>query len=223
MTISKNSTLFIFLLLALTAKAQTVTDFIRMIDTQYKPYQEGEHLANDSLTDIKNGYYQRGFYQEDFQSQDEQKILRQVAVFSNDDGTKTIAEAISYWNFVCWTNEIRFYRFDGKKLHLEKNNNRYLPAITKEELLTVKTLSVFKKYYPQVNNKYPALADFIAEAYDDFRYVLPRYGTAIRVHLDFCDYFGEGLDITEEDWNTIKNGIVPIKLSYNKKLKKFVR
>lgn len=220
----KNSTFFIFLLFAVTAKAQTVTDFIRMIDTQYKPYQEGEHLANDSLIDIKNGYYQRGFYDESFVSKDEQKLLRQVAVFLNDDSTKTIVESISYWNFVCWSNEIKFYHYDGKTLHLEAKNRHYLPEIKKEELLSEKTLSVFKKYYLQADyNEYPTLSDFISPAYDYIRYKLPRYGTAITVHLDFCGYFGEALEISEEDWSTIKKGVVSIKLSYDKKLKKFVK
>ena len=77
----KNSILFIFLLFAMTVKAQTVTDFIQMIDTAFKPYQEGEHWANDSLIDIKNGYYQRVFYLEGEQSIDEQKILRRSCHF----------------------------------------------------------------------------------------------------------------------------------------------
>lgn len=197
-------------------------DTSTMIDTQYEPYQEGEHLANDSLIDIKNGYYQRGFYLEDEQGKEEQKILRQVAGFINDDGTKTIVEAISSYNFVCWDNVIKFYHYDGKNLHLEANNEQYLPTIAQEELLTEKTLSVFKKYYPKANDEYPALTDFIDNAYDDFRYVLPRYGTTIMIYLDFCDYFREGLKISEQDWSTIKNGVVSIKLSYDKKLKKFI-
>lgn len=222
MKILKNNIIFILLFIATAAKAQTVTDFIRMIDTQFKPYQEGEHLANDSLIDIKNGYYQRGFYLEGEQSKDEQKLLRQVAVFINDDGTKTIVEAISYWNFVCWSNEIKFYHYDGKKLRLEKNNGYYFPAINKEELLSEKTLAVFKKYYSQVNhNEYPAFSAFISSAYDNIRYRLPRYGTIITLHLDFCDYFGEDVEVSEEDWSTIKNGTVPLKISYNKSLKKF--
>ena len=45
------------------------------------------------------------------------------------------------------------------------------------------------------------------------------------LHLDFCDYFGADLnmDISEEDYNIIENGIVPIKLSYNKEYKQFVK
>ena len=86
MSILKNSILFIFLLFAMTVKAQTVIDFIRMIDTTYQPYQEGEYWANDSLIDIKNGYYQRGFSFEGEQGIEEQKILRQVTVFANNDG-----------------------------------------------------------------------------------------------------------------------------------------
>ena len=96
-------------------KAQTVIDFIRMIDTTYQPYQEGEHWANDSLIDIKNAY--------------------------------------------------------------------------------------------------------------DIRYVLPRYGTKIMVHLDFCDHFDPdiNLEISEEDYNIIENGTVPITLSYDKEYKQFVK
>jgi len=221
----KNSSLFIFLLFAMTVKAQTVTDFIQMIDTAFKPYQDGELWANDSLIDIKNGYYQRGHYWEGEQ-REAQKILRQVAVFANNDRTKTIVEVISYWNFVCWTNEIKFYHYNGKTLRFVDNNEHFLPAITEEGLLSEKALFIFKKYYQKANQQqYLTLADFIHNAYDNIRYVLPRYGTNIMVHLDFCDYFGTdfNMEISEEDLNIIKNGIVPIKLSYNKKQKQFVK
>ena len=225
MKILKNSILFIFLLFAMTVKAQTVTDFIQMIDTAFIPYQEGEHRANDSLIDIKNGYYQRGLYGEGEQ-REEQKVLRQVAVFNNNDSTKTIAEVISYWNFVCWTNEIKFYHYNGKTLYLVDNNEHFLPEITQEELLSEKALSIFKKYYQKANQQqYLTLADFIQNAYDNIRYVLPRYGTNIMARLDFCDYFGADLDmeISKEDYFIIENGIVPMKLSYNKEQKQFVK
>lgn len=225
MKILKNGIFFILLLFAMTVKAQTVTDFVQMIDTAFKPYQEGEHRANDSLIDIKNGYYQRGLYWEGEQ-REAQKILRQVAVFANNDRTKTIVEVSSYWNFVCWTNEIKWYHYNGKTLRFGDNNEHFLPAITAEDLLSEKALFIFKKYYQKANQKeYLTLADFIAGAYDNMRYVLPRYGTDIMVHLDFCDYFGTDLnmEISEEDYNIIENGIVPIKFSYHKVQKRFVK
>lgn len=223
MKILKNSILFIFLFFTMTVKAQTVLDFIQMIDTTFKPYQEGEYLANDSLIDIKNGYYQRGFYFEG-KPKDKQKILRQVAVFLNNDRTKTIVEAISYYNFVCWTNEIKFYHYNGKTFRFLDNNERFLPSINPEDLLSEKALFIFKKYYQQANQQYyPTLADFIHNAYDNIRYVLPHYDTNIMVHLDFCDYFGVDLsmEILEEDLHIIENGIVPIKLAYNRAQKQF--
>lgn len=225
MKTSKNNILYIFLLFAMTGKAQTVTDFIQMIDTAFIPYQDGEHRANDSLVDIKNGYYQRGLYGEGEQ-REEQKVLRQVAVFNNNDSTKTIVEVISYWNFVCWTNEIKFYHYNGKALFFVDNNEHFIPEITKEDLLSEKALSIFKKYYQKANQQqYLTLADFIHNAYDNIRYVLPRYGTNIMAHLDFCDYFGTDLniEISEEDYFIIENGIVPMKLSYNKERKQFVK
>ena len=226
MKILKNSTLFIFLFFAMTIEAQTVTDFIQMIDTSFIPsYQDGEHRANDSLIDIRNGYYQRGFYW-DGEPREEQKILRQVAVFANKDSTKTIVEVISYYDFVCWINDIKFYHYNGKTLQQVNNKEHFLPVITEEDLLTEKALLVFKKYYQEANKKqYLTLANFIQNAYENIRYVLPRYGTNIMAHLDFCDYFGTdfNMEISEEDYKIIENDIVPLKLSYNKEQKQFVK
>ena len=218
-------TVLTLLFSSVTSTAQTVAEFVRMIDTEFEPYQEGEFRANDSLTDLKNGYYQRSFAVENEQGE-EQKLLRQVAVFINNDSTKTIVETTSSYNFVCWNNEIKFYYYDGKLLRFENRDDYFLPKINVEELLPEKVLVVFKKYY-QLTNKdlYPSFKSLIFNAYDNFRYELPRYGTEITVHLDFCDYFGTDLnvEISEEDWRIIKNGIVPIKLSYDKELRQFVK
>jgi hypothetical protein len=224
MSILKNSILFIFLLFTMMVKAQTVIDFIRMIDTTYQPYQEGEHWATDSLIDIKNGYYQRGFSFEGEQGIVE-KILRQVAVFANNDGTKTIVETISYYDFVCWVNTIKFYYYNGETLQFVDNSDHFLPTITEEDLLSEKALFIFKKLYRKANrNQYITLSGTIKNAYD-IRYVLPRYGTKIMVHLDFCDHFDPDINlaISEEDYNIIENGTVPIKLSYDKEYKQFVK
>ncbi len=215
---------FIFLCFITPVKAQTISDFIRMIDTKFEPYQDGEMSANDSLTDIKNGYYQRGFYDEDLQNKDNQIILRQVTVFTNEDGTKTIAESVSYYNFVCMSNAVKFYLFDNTNLLYMLDTEHFLPLINEEELLTEKALLIFKKYFTQsAHKKHPTLRAFISSAYDNIRYELPRYGTSIIAHIDYCDYFGEGLEISDEDLKIIINDTQPIKLSYDKKLKQFVK
>ncbi len=214
----------IFILIVLVGNTQTVIDFVRMVDAQFQSYQDGEHVANDSIIDISNGYYQRGFKLGNVAHDNPVKILRQMAIFSNDDDTKTIVEAISYWNFVCWTNELRFYHYDGELLNFVENKAQFIPSITINDFLSENSLSIFKKYYQNVSHdQYPSLEIFIAEAYDDFRFVLPQYGTDIMVHLDYCDQFGEGLEISEEEMNTLRIGGEPLKLLYDKVLKQFVK
>ena len=220
--------IFLWWVMTTVASAQTVMDYVHRIDTEFDdPYQEGELWANDSIIDLPNGFYQRSFYADLTRPTDE-KVLRQVAVFNNADGTKTIIEATSFYNFVCWTNRLRFFYDDGQTLQTFHPNDHdyFLPPIRDAELLSETALSIFKKYFQRANPAIvPSFAAFVNEAYDNPRYVLPRYGTDIVVHLDFCDYFGTDLDLdfAEDDWATFQEGVVPLRLSYDKVHKQFRR
>ncbi len=221
MSILKKITLFALLWgVSFSTKAQTITDFVRIIDTEFEPYRDGEMSATDSLTDIQNGYYERSMNGD----ANRQQVLRQVIVLNNEDRSHTLVERISYYNGACMSHLLKFYRSTGQDFTFYTDNEYLIPFIHEEEMLTPAALRVFQKHFTESAHRYyPSLRAFISSAYEAIRYELPRYGTSIIAHLDFCDQFGENLTISTEELNIIKQGTIPLTLSYDRKYKQFVK
>lgn len=194
-----------------------VVDYLKLKETLVKAYFEGELMANDTVVDLKNGYYAEA---------NDSKIIRQATIFYNADGTKTFGVTICEWDFACFNYTSNFYNIsklnDSIVFYEDKS---IIPQMRISDFIVSTSIKkTLKKYLPKFISyigKEAKLEDLLLELYE-IKYILPQKGTAIKATLEVCDYLPTNeIQINEEDWRIISTDFLTINLYYNKKIKKF--
>ena len=197
---------------------KNIVEFLKLKDSKIKAYSEGELMANDTVVDLKNGYYAEV---------KDDEIIRQAAVFNNSDGTKTLGVTVCIWDFVCFNYVSNFY-------NISKLNDTLVIVEDKSILPEIKILDfikgtsiaeVLKKYLLKLKGGYldeeATIDDLLSELYE-IKYIIPQKGTSIKAKLEVCDYIPTNeITIDEKDWEIIMNKPLILKLIYNKNSKKF--
>ncbi|MEM1328666.1 MAG: hypothetical protein AAGI23_22110 [Bacteroidota bacterium] len=220
----KNLYFFLLLFSINTATtAQTILQALQLKNDSIGEYFESELAANDTLIDIRNGYY------EEFMSwgANNHSTIRQAAIFHNDDGTRTLGISITTWDFACLDYKTTFYEIARSKNQITIIPNReLLPILRKSEfVMGTEILTILRKYIPGVRDNAPnaaaALETLLAQFYQII-YRQPRIGTALIATLGFCEYLPDSLgDITEDEWTILENGFGTIELRYDRTAKQF--
>ncbi len=195
-----------------------IVDYLKLAESNIKVYKEGELRANDTIIDLKNGYYAEIH---------EDVILRQAAIFNNSDGSKLLGVSTCEWDFACFNYQTHFSKLSkiGDSIFFETQNN-VLPKIKVLDFITTPaTIEVLNKYLIKLQGSYldsnATIDDLLSELYK-IKYILPQKGTTILATLAVCDYIPTNeIEIIESDWEIISNNFDTIKLSYNKKSNKF--
>lgn len=196
----------------------TIVECLNMKDTLVKAYQEGEFMANDTLVDLKNGYYSES---------SEDKLVRHATIFNNSDGTKILAISVCIWDFVCFNYESNFYLISNEDNSLiVVENENILPHINISDFVVGTSIEeILKKYLPELRGVYldskATMDDLLSELYD-IKYILPRKGVSIKATLSVCDYIPlNEISIDDQDWKVLERDFLTLKLPYDKRSGKF--
>ena len=216
----RNLTLFIVLILMNTLGfSQNILEALQLKNDLIGEYVEGELMSNDTIIDLRNGYY------EEFLSfkEGDKTIVRQAAIFHNHDGSRTLGISITEYDFVCFYNETNFYEISKSKdsIHTILNDD-ILPDLNIREFVIDTIVSVLNKYLPELQGNYldsnDTIDKLLSEVYQ-ITYILPQRGTSLIATLGVCDYIP--VSISPDDWSIIENDFVSIELEYDKTRKKF--
>lgn len=214
--------IIIFILMNTLGFTQNILDALQLKNDLIGEYVIGELMANDTIIDLKNGYY------EEFWSfgDGNKHIIRQAAIFHNQDGTRTLGISIAEYDFVCVFDKTNFYEISKSKDSIMSIlNDDILPDLYIREFVTDTIVSVLIKYLPEIQANYlgsnATIDQLLSEIYH-ITYIIPQTGTNLIATLGVCDYIPRNeVSIKPEDWSIIENDFVSLKLAYDKTQKKF--
>jgi len=220
----KTLTLFTILILMNTLGcSQNILKALQLKNDLIGEYMEGELMSTDTIIDLRNGYY------EEFSSVGESNktIIRQAAIFHNQDGSRTLGVSITEYDFVCFISKTNFYKISKSKDSITTIlNDDILPDLNiREFVLNSNIISVLNKYLPELQGNYldsnATIDNFLSEIYN-ITYLLPQRGTSLIATLEVCDYIPTNeVSISSDDWLIIENNFISIELEYDKKRKRF--
>lgn len=203
--------------------SQNILESLSLKDELFGEYVEGEATSTDTIIDLRNGYY------EAYASlgAGDKTILRQAAIFHNQDGSRTLGISITSYDFVCYNYETHFYEIpksrDSMRMLMSED---ILPDLSIRAFLKdTSVLSVLNKYLPALQKSYlgpdATIDEVLSEIYD-IVYLLPQRGTDLISTLRVCDYIPTNeVSIPPDDWSIIANNFVSIVLEYDNTRKKF--
>lgn len=200
--------------------SQNILEALRLQEDSIEKYVEGEFYSTDTIVDLRNGYY------EEFHSWSDQSklILRQAAIFNNDEGSKLLGISVCSYDFVCMLSKTSFYEVSKSQNSIKPISPKaILPQLTYQDFLKdISQLSELKDYLRKQD-----LTD--SGFYDDFdeylnesgifaiKYSMPRKGTSLIANIDVCDHF-----LGREEWLRLKGKYFKeVFLKYDGKLKTF--
>lgn len=203
--------------------SQNILEALELKNDWIGEYVEGEAMSNDTIIDLRNGYYEEFFSD----GEGDKTIIRQAAIFHNHDGSRTLGVSITSYDFVCYQYETSFHEIPKIKDSIRTlMNDDILPDLSiREFLMDSPILSVLNKYLPEIQKSYlgsnATIDELLSEVYD-IVYILPQSGTSLISTLRVCDYIPTNeVGIAPDDWSTIENDFVSIELEYDKARKKF--
>ncbi len=202
--------------------SQNILEALQLKNDLIGEYVQGELMSNDTIIDLRNGYY------EEFHSHGDgnKTIVRQAAIFHNHDGSRTLGISITEYDFVCFLDKTNFYEISKSKDRIHSIlNDDILPDLNVREFVTDSIVTVLKKYLPKIQENYldsnATIDDVLSEVYD-ILYLLPQRGTSLIATLRVCDHIPTNeVSIHPNDWSIIENKFVSIELDYDKTQKKF--
>lgn len=202
--------------------SQNIIEALALKNHLISQYVEGELMANDTIVDLKNGYY------EEFATYDENNKIttRQAALFDNHDSTRTLGITIANYDFVCYYFESSFYEILEKDSIRVLVNEEILPSFSIQEFIVDSTVfTVLNKYLPEIRKNYldsdATMGEVLKEVYDVV-FFMPEKGGGLIATLSVCDYIPTNVvTITPDDWSVIENEFAVIELEYNRTRKKF--
>ncbi len=220
----KTLTLFTSLILMNTLGfSQNILEALELKNDWIGEYVEGEAMANDTIIDLRNGYYEAFFSS----GEGDKTIIRQAAIFHNHDGSRTLGISITSYDFVCYHYETSFHEIPKIKDSINTLiNDDILPDLSiREFIIDPNIFSVLNKYLPEIKKNYlgskATIDELLSEIYD-IVYILPRRGTSLITTLRICDYIPTNeVGIAPSDWSIIEKGFVSIELEYDKTRKRF--
>lgn len=217
----KSVLLFILALISTLALSQDIVEALALKEAKIGAYIEGEMQSNDTIIDLRHGYY------EESQLSDSRKtILRQAALYLNDENTKTLGIATSSWDFACMVYSIEFYEISGIDSITALDSEEVLPDLTISDLVIPEVLTIAHKYLPAYRQEYnhpdASVEDLLQSEFYQIRYLLPREGSDITAVLEFCHPVAF-TDITDEDYAVLEQTSGSINLIYDRKHKRFIR
>lgn len=202
--------------------SQNILEALRLKTDSIGIYLIGELRASDTIVDLKNGYYEE-FYS--FGDGDKH-IIRQAAIFHNQDGSRTLGISIAEYDFVCVYDKTDFYEISKSKdgIHPILKED-LLPDLKIRAFVKDTTISILNKYLPKLQGNYldsnATMDKLLSEIYH-ISYTLPQWGTTLIVTLGTCDYIPRNeINISANDWSILENDIVSMELEYDKTAKKF--
>ncbi|GAB5553175.1 MAG: hypothetical protein Sapg2KO_27660 [Saprospiraceae bacterium] len=212
----------IFILMNTPGFSQNILEALQLKNDSIGEYVIGELRASDTIVDLRNGYYEE-FYS--FEG-DDKHIIRQAAIFHNQDGSRTLGISIAEYDFVCFYDKTDFYEISKSKDSIHPTlKEDLLPDLNFREFVKDTTISVLNKYLPKLQENYldsnATIDKLLSEIYY-ISYILPQWGTTLIVTLGACDYIPRNeISINSDDWSIIENEILSIELVYDKIEKKF--
>ena len=180
-------------------------------------YNHADSMPTDSLTDVKNGYFEVSY---------DYAKLCQIGLFKNKDGSGLVISTGYYSDEQCSMYFSYFHLIPSSiDTSVVLEPSRVLPALTFRDFFVGDSVDlIIKKYLPEINKNYlenGTIDQVISEVYD-IHYIVPRKGTKLKVELTICDYIPtNAVSIDPKDWHIIETSIKPIYLKYNKSKKAF--
>lgn len=193
---------------------------LKLKENLIEKYVEGELRSNDTLVDVKNGYYEE-FYLWDNATK---VTLRQAAIFKNKEDTKLLGITINSWDFACMLSKTSFYEIAQSKKQIKSIDiENILPHLTYQDFL--KDTSKLSSMNAEVQkleitelDKYDSFEAFLKDnSMFDIKYKMPRVGTSVTASIDVCDYY-----LGSDEWLKLKEKYFKeVNLKYDSKMKKF--
>jgi len=218
----KITTLIFFSILGIISALgqHTIIDYLDLKDQKITRYIQSEINCSDSIVDLANGY---------FEENNPDIILRQAAVFNNDDGSKLLGVTACEYDFVCYYFYTEFFEIttNAEQLSIKKVDS-ILPELSIKEFIEgTKAAEAVKKLIKQIKPGYLAEgfteADVLKEVYH-IKYIIPQFGTSITATLSVCDYLPTNeVEVSNEIWGSIEKDFRTISLKYDKALKRFTK
>lgn len=219
----KKSVLLFFTLTMISAIAlsQDIVEALALKEAKIGAYIEGEMQSNDTIIDLKHGYYEQSQISDGLKT-----ILRQAALYLNDDNTKTLGIATSTWDFACMVYSIEFYEISNIDSITALDIEEVLPDLAISDLEKPEVLTIAHKYLPAYRKSYnqpdASVENLLQSEFYQVRYLLPREGSDIKAVLEFCHPVAF-TDITDEDYEVLEQTSGSINLIYDRKHKRFIR
>lgn len=211
-----------FVTLSINAKSLNIEECLSLIHFEPMQFIEADLASTDfnPVIDYKNGYYEIKHPSEDI-------ILCQATKFDNKDGSICLmitayhADEQCYWytttSYLIYENYEKYIEMGSDDLNLPLDYAKFIDNPELNELLE-ELISILRGSYLSQD---ATIKDLYNEFYD-FHYILPRYGTDLKVTLTVCDYIPTNeMTIDPKDWSLIKNSTPQVSMSYNKKVIKF--